>query len=256
MLLLSSIVAAGMGGVFATQNRAYVQQDLHVAMGENLRVAMSTISDAMRMAGCGVPSSNLSSWINWTPGFLNDPVVITDGGANADTLSVAGCTPPIATMVGRSDAGGTTLTINPTVAGKSAADLFNADDKGLIWIGDGDYAKVRSISGNVLTIDTDPTAVGNQGLLRSHPIGAVISRVDVQTFTIDTDPDAELMSLRLDTHHGSVTTAAEGISDLQLVTVTAGRRYQVTVTGQSERRDPINGEYLVRRLVADVTLRN
>jgi hypothetical protein len=245
-----------MGGVFATQNRAYVQQDLHVAMGENLRVAMTTITDTLRLAGCGVPPSHLSSWINWVSGFDEEPVAIADGGSGADTLSVAACTPPIATMTERADAGSTTITINPTVAGKETGDLLNTADKGLIWVGDGDYAKVRSISGNVLTIDTDPTATGDQGLLRSYPIGAVVSRIDVHTFLVDTDPDAALPSLRVNRHHGTVTTAAEGITDLQLTTLTAGRRYQVTLTGRTERHDPVNGAFLTRQLVSDVTLRN
>lgn len=256
MLLLASIVAAGMGGVFSTQNRAYIQQDLHVAMGENLRVAMSTVTDTLRMAGCGVPPSHLGLWINWTSGFANEPLVITDGGGGSDTLSVAACTPPLATMTVRSNAGSTTLIVNPIVAGKQVGDLFNTSDKGLIWVGDGDYAKVRSITGSVLTIDTDPTATGNQGLLRSHPPGAVISRIDVHTFLVENDPDAELLSLRVDRHHGTVTTAAEGITDLQLVTVTPGRQYQVTISGRTERHDPVNGAFLTRQLVSDITLRN
>lgn len=256
VLLLSSIIAAGMGGVFSTQNRAYVQQDLHVAMGENLRVAMSTVADTMRLAGCGLPPSNLSSWITWTSGFVDDPVVITDGGGSPDTLSVAACTPPLATMTARADAGTMSLTLNATVAGKTVGDLFNTSEKGLIWVGDGDYAKVRSVSGDVLTIDTDPTASGNQGLLRSHPIGTAISRIDVQTFQVQNDPEADLPSLTVDAHHGAVVAAAEGITDLQLTTVTAGRHYQVTVTGRSERQDPINGAYLTRHLTSDITLRN
>jgi hypothetical protein len=159
-------------------------------------------------------------------------------------------------MTERSNAGSTTITVNPTVPGKTTGDLFNTSDKGLIWVGDGDYAKVRSISGNVLTIDTDPTATGNQGLLRSHPIGGVISRVDVHTFSVANDPEDELPSLTVDRHHGTVTTAAEGVTNLQLVTLTPGRQYQVTVTGRTERQDPVNGAYLTRNLVSDVTLRN
>jgi hypothetical protein len=108
----------------------------------------------------------------------------------------------------------------------------------------------------VLTIDTDPTASGDQGLLRSHPIGAVISRIDVHTFSINDDPEAQLLSLRVDRHHGAVTTAAEGISDLQLVTLAAGLRYQVTLTAKTERRDPVNGQFLSRHLASDIMLRN
>jgi prepilin-type N-terminal cleavage/methylation domain-containing protein len=256
VLLLASTVAAGMGGVFATQNRAYLQQDLHVAMAENLRVAMSSLTDTLRAAGCGVPPSDLNSWISWRSGFVDDPVIVTEGGADPDTLSVAACTPPLATMTLRSNAGSTSLTINVTVAGKTISDLFNLTDKSLIWVGDGDYAVIRAVSGTTLTIDTDPTQSGNQGLLRSHPLGTSVSRIDVHTFQIEDDPDDSLPSLRLDTHHGTVTTAAQGITDLQLETLVVGRQYRATLTGRSEREDPISGAFMVRRLVSEITLRN
>ena len=183
--------------------------------------------------------------------------MVTDGGSDPDTLTVAACTPPLATMIARSDAGSTTITLNPTVAGKSTGDLFNTSDKSLIWVGDGDYAKVRSVSGDVLTVDTDPTASGDQGLLRSHPLGAVISRVDVHTFHVDTDPDVALPEPagRSAPRHGH----DRGRGHLRSATRDGHAGAPIpesALTGRTERHDPVSGAFLTRGLVSDITLRN
>jgi prepilin-type N-terminal cleavage/methylation domain-containing protein len=256
VMLLVGIVAAGMGGVFSSQNRAYVQQDLHVAMEENLRAAMTTVVDSLRYAGCGVPSSSLDSWIGWVGGFTEAPVVVTDGGLGPDMLSVATCTPPLAKLTAPANAGDTSIAVASTVAEKTDSDLLNTTDKGLIWIGDGDHARIRSMSGGTLVIDTDPTQSGNQGLLRSYPPGTPVSRVDVHTFTVHNDVVANVPALYLDKHHGMSIVAADGISDLKVSTLAPGSQYRVKVTARSERKDPISGAYTTRSLVTDVRLRN
>jgi type II secretory pathway pseudopilin PulG len=256
VVLLVGVVAAGMGSVFASQNRTYVQQDLHVAMEENLRLAMSAVTDSLRAAGCGVPPSDLSNWITWVAGFVEDPLVVTDGGAGPDTLSLAVCTPPLAELTAAAAAGSTSLVVSSSVSGKLAADLLNTTDKGLIWIGDGDHARIRAASGGALTIDTDPTTAGNQGLLRSYPPGAPISRIDVLTFSIQTDVTVNLPVLHLDRQRGTVESVADGISDLQVTTTAPGRQYRIALTGRSEKEDPVTGALLTRSLVSDITLRN
>jgi len=257
VVLLVALIAAGMGGVFSSQNRAYVQQDLHVAMEENLRVAMSTVADTLRQAGCGVPPSHLGSWITWASDFTDGPVVVADGGGGPDVLSVAACTPSLATLTVAAAAGSTNITIASSVAGKSLDQLFNTADKSLIWIGDGDYALVRALSGDTFTIDTDPITSGNQGLLRTHAVGTPISRVDVSTFTIGDDETAAQPALFLDKHRGgTVSPAAEGITDLKVTTLTPGRQYQLMLTGRSEREDPVTGAFFTRSLVSNITVRN
>lgn len=249
------MIAAAIGGVFSGQSRAYVKQDLHVAMEESLRAGLTTVSDTLRLGGCGLPPSDLEDWITWVSGFTNDPVIVTDGGSGPDTISVAACTPPLGSLRISAAAGGTSLVVDSDTS-HAVGTLFNDDDKALIWIGGIEHALVQSISSNVLTIDTDPTTNGNQGLKRAHPPGTPISRIDVSTLRIQTDPDTTLPALCVDKQRGSVVPAADGISDMQVTAVEVGRRYRIALTARSEKEDPINGALLTRTLDSEITLRN
>jgi prepilin-type N-terminal cleavage/methylation domain-containing protein len=251
------LVAAGAVGFFANHNRTYVQQDIAVSTEENLRAAMAMVTDTLRTAGCGVPASNLGNWITWVSGFDNDPVIVTDGGSGPDVVSVAACTPmPIARLSASAAAGSTSLSLTSDYPGTTVSQLLSGADKSLILIGDSQHARVTSVSGNTVNIDTDPTTDGAQGLARAYLTGATITRVDVVTFQIDTEDGTGLSWLRFDKHRGSEDPAAEGISNLQITTVVPGGRYQVTLTARSETIDPIAGEPLTRSLSSDVRLRN
>jgi Tfp pilus assembly protein PilW len=252
-----SLIAAGAVGFFASHNRTYVQQDLAVATEENLRAAMGMVTDTLRTAGCGAPGSNLNDWISWVSGFGDDPVVVTDGGSDPDTVSVAACQPkPIARLSTSAAAGGTTLTLTSTYPGTAIDELLNTADKSLIVIGDAEYARVKIVSGSAIQIDTDPTAEGAQGLARAFLAGAPITRIDVVTFQIENDPDTGRPWLRVNKHRGSDDPAAEGISDLQVTTLVAGSQYRLALTARSEGVDPIAGQVLTRTLTSDVRLRN
>ena len=262
VLIPMSLVAAGAVGFFATHNRTYVQQDIAVSTQENLRAAMGMVTDTLRTAGCGVPKSNLGNWITWVSGFDNDPVVVTDGGAEPDTLSVAACTPqPVARLSATAAAGGTSISLASDYAATTVSQLLNGTDKSLILIGDGQHARVVSVSGNTVNIDTDPTTNGAQGLARPYVAGTAITRIDVTTFQVehdgdDGDCDSRLPWLRFNKHRGSEDPAAEGISDLQVATMVAGAHYQVTLTARAEATDPVGGQVLTRSLSSDVRLRN
>jgi type II secretory pathway pseudopilin PulG len=252
-----SLIAAGAVGFFASHSRTYLQQDLAVTTEENLRAAMGMVSDTLRTAGCGVPTSNLGSWISWVSGFDSDPLIVSDGGTLPDTVSVAACAPePVALVHGPAAAGATSLTIASNYDGLAIAALLNTSDKSLIWIGDSDHARVTGVSNNTIEIDTDPTAAGQQGLKRAYLPGAAITRIDVFTFEILVDDRTGNPWMRIDKHRGTQDPAAEGISDLQVTTIVPGRRYQVALTARSDTADPIGGTHLVRTLSSDIRLRN
>lgn len=256
VLLIISLVAAGIGTVFATQNRAYVHQDIAVALEENLRVSLGMVTDALRLAGCGVPRSGLDDWIPWVNGFGDSPVLVREGGDEADELSVAACTPVLARLSHDVGTGSTTLSLESEVPGKTIESLLNPFDKGLIWIGDTQHAMVQALSGGTITIDTDPRATGDQGLLRPFLAGTPVSRVDVFTFEIRPATERGLPFLALDKHRGTPLQVAEGMSDLQVATVEPGRHYRVTLTGRSDMDDPVTEAPITRRVSSEVTLRN
>jgi prepilin-type N-terminal cleavage/methylation domain-containing protein len=252
-----SLIAAGAVGFFASHNRTYIQQDLAVTTEENLRAAMGMVSDTLRTAGCGVPKSNLGNWITWVSGFDNDPLVVTDGGDHPDTVSVAACAPePIAHLSAQAAAGATSLSIVSDYSGTPVTSLLNASDKSLIWIGDSDHARVVSVSGTTIQIDTDPTAAGQQGLARAYLPGTPITRIDVFTFQVENDRSTGRPWMRIDKHRGTEDPAAEGIADLQVTTVTPGQRYRIALTARAETADPVGGQTLERTLSTDVRLRN
>jgi len=255
VLVPIGLVAAGAMGFFSTHQRAHLQQDAAVAVEDNLRAAMEMVTDRLRTAGCGVPRSNLADWITWVPGFDNRPLIVSEGGGAPDQLSVAACAAqPLATITSRADPPSTTLTVASNFAGVSTADLFNTTDRSLILIGDTQHARVTLVSGNALHIDTDPTTAGDQGLTRTYLAGTPITRIDVVSFFIANDPLTETPSLRLDRHRGSIDSAAEGITDLQVTPVISGLQYQITLTARG--KDPVSGADTARTLSADIGLRN
>ena len=255
-LVPATLLAAGAIGFFSTQNQTQLQQDLAVAMEENLRASMAIVSDAIRTAGCAVPPSNLDDWIGWTSGFADDAIV-TVAGTYGDRVSVAGCSPrPVASVSAFAAAGATSITVTSNFPSLTVGDLFNPGDKSLLQIGDSQHAVVKSVSGSTLTIDTDPTTMWDQGLARAFLPGTPVSRVDVSTFEIALDGSG-LPGLEVDKHRGGPKErTGEGISDLRVTAIEAGRHYRVALTARSEREDPLTGQLLMRSLVSDVHLRN
>ena len=146
--------------------------------------------------------------------------------------------------------------VDSTFPGATVSDIFNDDDKSLIWINHVQHAVVTAVSGNSLTIDTDPTTTGNQGLARPKLPGSPITRVDVSSFSISDDAQTGFRRLELDKHRGAPASAADAITDLQVTTLVADRQYRITLTGRSERTDPTSGLYVTRTADVEVTVRN
>lgn len=236
-----SIVMAGMVGAFSAHNHTQIEQDLGLELEQNLRMAMSMVTDTLRTAGYGVPKTNLATWLPGS-GFTTAPVVFSGSPA---TLAVANCTAQaVATLSNQYPTGQTNHPAGTTTLPLDAADLLSTND--LIWINNTDYALVKSIADETITIDTNPTQTNNQGTTRPYLAGTPLCRVDVQTFDIDSG------ALVLDrSDDNGPQPAAQDISDLQVDGSVAGR-YQITLTAQAE----IEGKTVTRSLSADVALRN
>ncbi len=217
-ITVMSVIMAAMVSTFVTESRTSGQQERLVQMEANLRAATLIVGESIRNAGFGVPNGNLAQWITTVPGFTNFPVRIT--GASPTTLDVASCTSqPVAWLTAAPLAGATVLTVNPTAP-------FQTNN--LIWIGFSQFARVTGVGGT-LTIDTNPVSAGNQGLNRPFPQNTPLCRVDVSTFTVDTANQLWVNRYA----NGGLQLLAEDISNLQVTTITAGRRYQLAITGQT-----------------------
>jgi len=257
VLVPATMLALGATSFFSAQNRAHLQQDQLVAMENNLRAAMGIVSDTVRSAGCGTPDSNLDAWISWASGFTDRPIHLASNGTYGDTISIVACTPlPVARTTNFAAAGSTEISVDSEYSTLSVAALFNSSDKSLVLIGDTQHAVVTSVSGANLSIDTDPTTPGNQGPPRAFLAGTPITRIDVTVFTVASTTIDPLPGLLIDKYRGAPLRAAEGIVQLRLSSVAAGRHYRLAVTARAERRDPGTGQFPTRTLVSDIHLRN
>ena len=209
----------------------------------------SVLTDTLRSAGYGVPTTNLAAWVPWVASFTTNPTV-TSGGSSPDAIAIAGSFgPAVAQLAADAAQGATSLSITDTGE-------LDTGTRRLIQIGGAENAHVVAVGTDTITIDTNLTAASEQGLKRAHPAGTIIRRVDVISFDVVTDATTGVPYLRRDEHHGAGPQAVvEGIQGLQIVTVTADQ-YQITVTARAAHADAITGSPLVRSLRTDVAVRN
>jgi prepilin-type N-terminal cleavage/methylation domain-containing protein len=255
MLIVSIVIASGVK-MLAADIRLNSQQDELMATDQNLRVAMEALVDSLRSAGDGAPEENLSLWISWLDDdFSSNPRIIE---GDSDTLLVARCTPvSIAELDARADAGVTRLEVHGTQSDAALSATLDDGARRLILIDDREHAFVTGVSTEQIAIDTDPTQTGNQGLDRSYPAGTPLCRVDVSEFGVQVDETTGETSLYRDDHQGDGPLAvAMGITDMQIVTVAAGRAYEIQLTGRSANLDLLRGTSIVRELTSEVNVRN
>jgi Tfp pilus assembly protein PilW len=249
-IVIFSVMMIGIVKVFLIQNRSYAQQDLIASRNENLRLAMDALTTALRQAHYAAPeqSSLLPTWIpsSWVggSGLTSNPLQTVGATANdPDTISIAACfQQPVATISAGGAAENAT-TVNLTPATGSLSSLLDTNQRRLIRIGDGEFAHVKSVGSTSITIDTNPTTTTtNDGLSRAYPAGTPICRVDVTTFRVDTSSNR---LTRDDNQGAGQQVVAEGIKNLKFCLGAApcplGGPFKISLTGQTELRDPMTG---------------
>lgn len=264
-MVVMSIVMVGVANFFGAFKRATRQEEMTANVEANLRVAMEQLSYSLRNAGSGVPpvtGAALAAWIPWVTSFTNRLSVTQGSGTNPDRISIAYCTPkPIATLSAAILNTATSISLTSAVSGKTIADLLNDDEKLLIRIGDSDFAHVTAdppggttvdgVNTAAVAIDSAPTNTGDPAnLTRGYTAGTPVYRVDVLTFDLDTSS----RSFRINEHHGGgAQPSVDGITNLQIAV--NGVQYTITLTGQSDRKDPETNAYFSRDLTSTITLR-
>ena len=244
LLVAMSIVGfvmAGIIGTFVMQSRLYMSQGQMAEMEDNLRFGADFVADMLRTAGYGVPCDNMSLWISWVGGFTENPDI---AAGPPDAFSVAsGFEDPVAELSLDANEGDTQISLDDTSA-------LDTSSRRLILIGDTDNAHIVAV-GATVTIDTDPTLAGNQGLSRAYFAGTPVSRIDVRTVSVV----GNVLGLN-DNQGGGAQELASGISNLEVNPI-AGDQYELTLTGSVEVRDAQAGESsIVRSLIADISMRN
>lgn len=234
--------------LLSSQNRVYAVQDDMSEMQQNLRIAMERISRDLTMAGFGKPSRlGTPTWptLNGISG-LDFSIRVTGG----NTLDIVGCLdPPDGHASGTLNTGVTSISL---ASGEGAN--FNTATKSDISIGGKENAKITSIAGDTLSIDTNPTLGGSQGLVYAYPSGTPIYAVKYVTYSVDaSDPNAPV--LRMDEHQGAGQQPVAQYVEIVGVTLT-GNALDMTLTGRTRKADYTTGQYTRAQMQSRVFLRN
>lgn len=241
------VVMAGISSFYIAHKSALIREELQRSVDINLKAGMAIITRELRNAGYCLPKGNLSAWIPWVTGFVSNPTIIEGTGSDPDTISVARCTSQPVTTLSTSSGTGTSLSLDGTTE-------VNNDQGRMLWIGTQEHAHVTKVEDErKVYIDTDPMTPYLQTVEMDHPAGTPVHRVDVWTYTVDTETNR----LRVDRNDGrNPETLLTGIKDLQIETLSTGERYRVTLTAQSEKENPRTGEFFERRMSGIVNVRN
>ena len=242
-LAVTSLAMVSVIGFHVGHKLRSASEDLNIEVQQNLRLAMEKVQSSLRNSNYGVPAANVSQWINWVGGFSSNPVV-TAGPPGS--VSVASCgLQPLTTLASTATAGATMMTLT------SAAGLDNSNRR-LIYIDDAENAIVKSVSGNTITVDTDPTSGGNQGIAHTYPAGTPVCRVDVTTYSLNSTKK----TLQVDSNQGGTAqNLADGITAMSIVVDNAGAQpeYTITLTGQSSKKDPTTSAIITMALSGTAT---
>jgi type II secretory pathway pseudopilin PulG len=254
-IVVLSLVSIGVIGYYQSLRRAATTQELSTSVEDNLRLGLDILASSLRGAKYGVPSSGLSTWVDWVAGFTANPQLTEGPSGTPDTLTVASCTPmQVAELAADADADAdlTTLTLEDSHA------PINDSNRSLIYIGDEESARITAVTGAQITIDTDLSTAGNQGLTRNYKVGTPICRVDVVTYSVSIPAGQPTGRLIRNDNQGNAMPVADNIIDLQITQVTGGIKpaYRITLTGRSSRKDPSTGSVVTRSLSTTVSPRN
>jgi prepilin-type N-terminal cleavage/methylation domain-containing protein len=254
-LLIGAVVVGGTLKTLGSQSRAHDQQKMLLAMEQNLRVATDVLGDEIQFTNVGVPRFSVDTWIPWVPGFTSNPTLTT----SPRTFSVASATTyPVARLKSRVAQNDTVLQVVSAVEGKTVGELLNTNQKRLISIDGEVFAHVMNVGANSLTINTQPGSKKNVGMPLSYPETTPIYRVDVRTYSVETNPATGSLALMISHNDGSPKWAiAEGISMLTVAPVGGEPvSYRLTMTASAERPDPLTGLPLTRTMSTEFAVRD
>jgi prepilin-type N-terminal cleavage/methylation domain-containing protein len=272
-MAISGILLGAMVSTCITQRKAYAVQEQVTEMTLNVRAALDILRREVRMAGYGVPTSQLADWIDWVhdaqgnPLVLTGPVLLSKGGTEPDTLTIAGCfDPPIASLQADLEAG----SCNVKVRYHAPTNKVNTATKKIVYIGRHEHGVVTMSPDdqarvNTIAIDTAPTEAGKQGVTgqyAAHTTPIEVLKVITYSIAIDEKNYATPTPILKRHEHtgGHAQPLAEHIEDLRLSQ--DGEVVVIAMTGRTARPDstythPTKGDgYRRLTLSARVSPRN
>lgn len=267
-MVLSTLVVGSMLYTFQVNQRGFTAQKQRNGLVQSARTALDVISNDVRMAGYGmpVPDNQVANWVTWVSG-VTGALTVKNGplGAPDELLVVTARAGARSTLYYPVVSGSTNL----QVAAGTGVSFDNQDHPALVWIGGHELARVISVSGDVLTISTDPASSG-VGLTQNYLLGAPVEIVQVVRYYCELSPSVS--SLLVEPYLGRqvVTNSAQveshfdvvcaGIENLQFTQ--SSDLLLAEVTGRAARQDmtyvhPTEGDaYRRQTLRTTLTRRN
>jgi Tfp pilus assembly protein PilW len=240
-IFLSSIILFAALDVLSSQDKAfYTQYDISGAQ-HNIRIAMKRLSNDIMAAGFGRPS--------WTTINQNSGLdfSIRYSGGNLDIVGCLGA--PRGYLASSVSTGATTITLK-TGDGSN----FNTTSRSDIKIGDGENAKIMSISGDLLTIDTDPTLSGTQSLSYAYNANTEVYLVKWVTYSID-NGDTSKPVFKIDEHQGAgAQIIAEYVNSMTISI--SGNVVDLTLAGRTKNPSKTTGQYVLSEMANKIVMRN
>jgi len=239
-MALALVVIGSLASTFIIQQKTYNTQEQIAEMTQNGRAAMDMMTSEIRMTGYGAPNSDLEEWIDWVSGMDSNPKIepgddgASDPDEKSDIIHIAACFDgSAATLSAAASEGDTSLSV-------SDGSKFNTTTKKVINIGDLENAVVTAISGDTLTIDTDPTtAAVNEGLENDYESGDSVCIVKVISYSIveETEDSKTVYTLKRNENLGAGRQPlAENIVDLQITQ--SGNTIEINpLTAQADKPD-------------------
>jgi len=232
-MAIALIVITSISSAFIMQRKTYVVQEQIAEMTQNGRAAMDMLTSEIRMTGYGAPTSYISTWIDWVSVTMDSNPKIEDGGSGPDIIHMAACFDGSAgSLSAAASKGATSITL-----GSGEGSEFNTSKKKVININRIENAVVTGVSDDTLTIDTNPTTTGNQGLKNDYETGDPVSVVKVISYSIVQDPDGTYILKRNENLGAGRQPLAENIVDLQITQ--SGDTIEINpLTAQTDKPDP------------------
>jgi Tfp pilus assembly protein PilW len=250
-IVISCLLVFVLYSMLTAQQRVYAAHDDISEMQQNLRIAMERISQDLTLAGFGKPSRlGRSAWpqLNGVSG-IDYSIQVTGG----NTLDIVGCLNAAEGHApGALTAGSTTITLT---SGEAAH--FNTTTRRTISVGGKENAEIVSISGNTLTIDTNPPLAGNQGLTYGYATNMPVYAVMHATYAIDTTTNPNAPVLTVEKYQAATPNPQPVAHYIESMSLTlTGNALNVTLTGRTRNPDRTTGQYTRIQASDVVYLRN
>ena len=252
VLAITSILLTLVFGFFQNQRYVYLWENQKLERDQNARTVLDLISQELKSAGfCAADRTFVESLECWVPSRFvpsfpldvtldtNPKVTLGDNGA-PDMLTFA-CVMPTecnpTTSLERAKGTELMLALNKSETNKQ----YRIGD--VIQVGClPEYAVVRAVSGNTLSVDTDPVESGWQPFNREHPAGSFVGELYIVSYAVfneNNDPKFERHTagcpvFKRKVNAGGFQPVAEHISDMRIDAFEQGS-IRVTLTATTER---------------------